>query len=263
MGSSRLSPEEAALIRDVGFDDESCQILKEYAGSALERLSLQRGGRLEDGPGICVAVNDGEEAERLMNVLREPLRSRGYRAFWSHRHGANGLMEGEELVVLRTTDPYALIRLLGTDGANYGISTGDIVARFDAWRELCEFDVVGASTSWVALQFSTLPKKLCEFAEEVYLFCPDTVEQGTGLWPERQGPERLRAATQLCPKISSRVAQRSLDMLSQIESTAPEMAELAREMARLQNDEFSPTEMGVRLLALDLRDKKFLFLWWD
>jgi hypothetical protein len=38
--------------------------------------------------------------------------------------------------------------------------------------------ILGAGFDWVELRFGTLPLNLEEFAEEVYDFCPDTLDQG-------------------------------------------------------------------------------------
>ena len=247
----------AALARELDFDVDVCELAASHG--AVERAkAVGPDGEWEPGPGLSIAVRDGEAAERLMTKVQAQLVARGYRAFWSERLEENGMKESDEVVILRTTDRYAIVRMKRSDGANYGISTEDILARLGAWENLCSFDIVGASTSWVALQFRTLPEKICAFAEEVYLFCPDSVEQGVGLMREKNEPAAFAEARRLCPKISSVIAER---LKGQLEAFSGEIPEALRSMMGAMGA--SESEMGVRLLARELRRTKYLFLWWD
>jgi hypothetical protein len=65
-------------------------------------------------------------------------------------------------------DPYAMVRLRRTNGANYDVFNEHILSRLAAWEKICTFDVVGADRHWVALQFSRLPENICAFAEVVF-----------------------------------------------------------------------------------------------
>ena len=67
---------------------------------------------------------------------------------------------------------------------------------------------MGAGSAWVAIQFVKLPANICAFAEEVYEFCPDTVEQSVGLQNEKDDPERFEAARRLCPTLSAGMEQK-------------------------------------------------------
>jgi hypothetical protein len=112
----------------------------------------------------------------------------------------------------------------------------------------------------VALKFQTLPDKLCAFAEEVYLFCPDAVTQGVGLWREREHPEEFKAARALCPEISPAVRKSLEAKFADIAGRAEGMPVDLRAMLGPAIEEM---ETGVRLLAHELRAKKYVFLWWD
>ena len=195
----KLTSDEIALARTIAFEEQVLSLIKELASSPLVRVvQADEDGGTGPGPGVSVAVKNGEDAEKLIDSIREPLASLGYRPFWSERHEPNGLKETDEVVVLKTKDPYAMMRLRLTDGGNYDITTDDIIERLETWRKLAVFDVVGASRDWVAIQFSQLPKDICKFAEEVYLFCSDSVTQGVG-FTNRHNQKKIEAARTLCP----------------------------------------------------------------
>lgn len=85
----------------------------------------------------------------------------------------------ESLIVFFLADsPDPLFWVRGTNGANYDLDTGAILRRLKEWSQRCELAILGAGFDWVELRFQTLPINLEEFAEEVYDFCPDTLDQG-------------------------------------------------------------------------------------
>ncbi len=85
----------------------------------------------------------------------------------------------ESLIVFFQADsPAPLLWVRGTNGANYDLNTGAILHTLEDWAGRCEFSILGAGFDWLELRFQTLPVNLEEFAEEVYDFCPDTLDQG-------------------------------------------------------------------------------------
>src|SRR5262249_34241141 len=133
-------------------------------------------------------------------------------------HEPNGLRRSEEIAVLKTTDDLEVVRLKRSSGENYDVSAEDVLQKLAEWRNRCELEVVGADGDWVALRLKTLPESICEFAEEIYDFCPDTVEQGVGLLNERDAPEKFEAAHRLCPKLSARMQEKMDAQQARIEA---------------------------------------------
>jgi Domain of unknown function (DUF4253) len=245
-----LTPDETELLNDVGFDPLVVEHVRSQTRGPLERVRIQNIDGNELGPGISVGVADGEAAEKLMLPIQLALIALGYRAFWSMRHEPNGMRMGDEVVILKGTDQYAMVRLCQTNGSNIGISTDDIIDRLNAWRKICDFDVVGASSDWVAIQFARLPADLCEFAQEVFIFCPD-INDSVG---RRGTPADDRAAMQICPDVTVPMKP---EIAQHFQDLDPELSEQLTQAYR------SEVEMNIRHLALGLREKKYLFLWWD
>ena len=79
-----------------------------------------------------------------------------------------------------TPDPFDEIRKAGTNGANYDLDTDAIIERLTKWQALCSFIVANAQGDRVDITFTTLPKDMDAFARDLYDFCPDLVDQGTG-----------------------------------------------------------------------------------
>jgi hypothetical protein len=105
----------------------------------------------------------------------------------------NAGIKTDRIGILKGTDQYDILRVMHTDGDDYDISNSDVIERLKEWEKSSPFDIIGADNDWVEIEFKTLPKDLRAFAEEVYDFSPDAVDQGSvcGLIAEIQRTKRL------------------------------------------------------------------------
>jgi len=247
-----LSANEIQILSDAGFGQDVGQFIRSHTSKPIERTSPHAAfsGEAEKMAAISMPVSDGEEAEKLFDLIQPGLISRGHLAFWSKRHEQDGRRVGDELIVLRTDDDRDIIRYCQTDGANYDVTTADILDRLQEWRFASKFDIVGADHDFVMLKFTRLPERLCDFAAEVDAFCPDAAGQGVAVDPKFNTPTNLNAAAQLCPEVKVKPRDMPQEVLEQL---GDEFLEMYLDDAR----------KNVRLLALKLRKSKELFLWWD
>lgn len=248
-----------------GLNEAVVPLLRRHGRKRVDRLlATTEDGGTTPAAGLSVPVADGEAAEKLMTALRPDLGPLECRAFWSERPGTGGPNRANEVMIVPASDPYAPLRLRRTDGANYDVSTDDILDRLRQWEQACRFEVVGAAGSWAALKFETLPSRPCAFAEEVYLFCPDTVTQGVGLKKERDHPADFESARRLCPELSPAVREHVTKKVEAVTARSGELPPQLRAMlANTANAAVAEAESGVRLLAAELRRTMYLFLWWD
>ena len=261
-----LTPKEQELARETGVSVDVCLAIKQHAGKPLRRAdAMDEMMQARPADAVAVDVADGGEAERVMAALAPVLRPHSCRAFWSERHEPSGVKISDEVVVMTTDDPYAIVRLRQSSAGNYGLSTDDILDRLRAWESLATFTCVGASNDWVALAFASLPPDVCAFAVEVYSFCPDSVEQGVGLQDEADDPEKFEAARRLCPQIPPLPRDEDAEEIAAMGEYIPENLRKMLEQAKALEaaGAFTPSDMGVRLLAEEIHRTRYLFLWWD
>jgi hypothetical protein len=145
------------------------------------------------------------------------------------------------LVFFQAETPQPLFWVRGTNGENYDLGTDKILAKFKDWSERCEFTVLGAGFDWVELRFKTLPVNVEEFAEEVYDFCPDTLDQGIML-PHPEDRETL-------------AEDEAFEALRQTDFQALETLEDWTE-----DDLETPSTKD---LGNFLKRERRLYLWWD
>ena len=73
---------------------------------------------------------------------------------------------------------FDILRLARADACNYDLDTEDIIGKLRAWHESCGIDIFHAETDTIELSLLKPPADVQAFAEDVYEFCPDIVDQG-------------------------------------------------------------------------------------
>ncbi len=256
-----LTTVERELASTIGMSVEICEIVKQQCPGILSQLSAVTADyQWQPIAGLSVAVKRSD-VQPMLAALQPKLIPHGYRAFWSESRGPDGRRQSDEIAVARTDSDTFILDIRRPSGANYGVSAADVVNKIQDWKERSKCQVIGAATDWVAIDFETLPDNACRFAEEVYCFCPDTVEQGVGLMSEEDDPETFAAARKLCPTLSAEMQQKIDAQTARFQQmTLPPQL---RQMLDAGMGFSTPTDMGIRLLAYNLQLSRQLFLWWD
>ncbi len=187
-----LSPHAEEVACQIGFDKQVLIIVKEETHEHIQRLTgYDENGYQIMANGISVDVPE-DRSDLILKKLRTRLQPRHYMAFVV---AMNDGLEQETIGVIKGADQYDILRIMQTNGEEYEILNEDVMARLKDWEKTFSFEIVGADNDWVEIEFKTLPKDLSAFAEEVYDFCPDAVDQGpgsvSGLVKEMQATRRL------------------------------------------------------------------------
>ena len=159
--------------------DAAAGLLGTASGQPVRPYSTRDFGRDPFASARSVLVDPGK-AEALVESLR-PRLGPGLIAFVGTD---NSLAEppavGTEVVVAKGADQFDILRVAASDAVNYGMTTEDLVRKLKEWDAVYGIDIYMASTDTIAFRLKTLPPDLHAFAEAVYEFCPDTVDQGVG-----------------------------------------------------------------------------------
>lgn len=120
---------------------------------------------------------DKEKARIIVQTLRGEFRQKGLYIYVSDQ---NFGYEPEKITIIKTDDKFDLLRFEATNGINYDLFCEDIIAKLSTWDKTMglEFTSVGADFAEAGL--TQVPAALPAFADELYKFCPDIVDQGTG-----------------------------------------------------------------------------------
>jgi hypothetical protein len=129
---------------------------------------------------------------------------------------------------------FAMIREQHTSAPNFDLNTEAIIAELRRWKTLSSFRVIEAGGDRATIQFDTLPVDMDSFVKELYAFCPDLVDQGTGCVAEM------------------------VEMAGEMgESIPPGMKEL------IEGVDFEDENYGLEILKRELQRGMKVMLWWD
>lgn len=131
-------------------------------------------------------------------------------------------------------DSLAAIREAGTAAPNFDLDNDAIVNHLAHWQSLCEFKVTAAAGDRANIEFITLPADMDAFVRDLYEFCPDLVDQGTGCIHEM-----VEAMEEMG------------------EDIPPETARL------IEGIDLSDENYGFEILKREIINGKKLTLWWD
>lgn len=88
--------------------------------------------------------------------------------------------DSDKVGLLPTTDKYAVMALMQTNGANYDISTTGVIAWMKELEAEQPFVLTGIGFDYMEGRFLTPVKDPQGLARRMYQFCPDIVDQGVG-----------------------------------------------------------------------------------
>jgi hypothetical protein len=86
--------------------------------------------------------------------------------------------DATRLAMLQTTDKYDAVAAMGTNGANYELSTQDIVAWLRALEKTDPFVLTGIGFDFLKGKFDARVSDPDGLSRKMYEFCPDIVDQG-------------------------------------------------------------------------------------
>jgi hypothetical protein len=172
-----LSPASEELAKSIKFDRQVLIIAKGESQDHIGRLiGFDEENYQIIAPGIVISVPE-EKTDHVLSSLRQKLLPLKYMPFVVEM---NEGLKIDKIGIIKGTDQYEILRIMHTDGDEYDISNQDVIDRLKEWEINSPFDILGADSDWVEIEFKILPKDLNAFAEEVNDFSPDAVEQGPG-----------------------------------------------------------------------------------
>lgn len=119
-----------------------------------------------------------------------------------------------------------------TNGINYDVDTEAIVRQLEQWDTLYGIEISEVEDNGLVVTFNSLPADLSAFVQEIYEFCPDTIDQHFGCMDD-------------------------IFKHSDPASLPPDLAEF------LAGIDFEDEGFGEILLQKWLQQSKTLTLWWD
>jgi hypothetical protein len=87
---------------------------------------------------------------------------------------------GSEVVVAPGNSQFDILRVAQSDAVNYDMGTEDLIRKLEQYHSQYGIEIFHAETDTIEFRFLTMPSDLAAFCGDLYRFCPDIVDQGTG-----------------------------------------------------------------------------------
>ena len=172
---AELTPEEQTLAKTAKVDATVARQARSM-GTSIERWMAQT-PEFDEVPADGIVVNTAPgKGDDVIARLRSTLAGTPYRAYLRE----NAFGHGPDKIVVAAVDDAGYLAAVRPDGINYDLDHERVMARYNPWRERYGLKLVGAGGDWIDAEITIPPKDWLAFAKEVYEFCPDIVDQGTG-----------------------------------------------------------------------------------
>jgi hypothetical protein len=125
---------------------------------------------------IYVDVSKNKRSKALEN-LKKIFKDTDYQVFYTSVGYDNA---PEKICILRSKDKYESLKALNTNSVNYDVDTDTLIKKLQDWDTELGIDIMGLDGDWVDIKFKKLPHDIEKFANDIYKFCPDSVDQGVG-----------------------------------------------------------------------------------
>jgi hypothetical protein len=159
--------------------DEAGACLAELSGQQLRPYSTRDFGR-EQFSGARSVLVSLPRAEALLVNIRSRLGSGLVAFIGTQRSLTKPKARGVELVVGPGANQFDILRIAASDAVNFDMETEDLIAKIQSWDASFGVDIFQAETDTIQLKLKSIPTQLDAFAQDVYEFCPDIVDQGVG-----------------------------------------------------------------------------------
>ncbi|MFN8670731.1 MAG: DUF4253 domain-containing protein [Candidatus Sericytochromatia bacterium] len=128
--------------------------------------------------GFALKTSGNENLFETILELRKKINEKGYFVFISDTEFTFTGITLTEVAFIKNNDLYDIISKIGTEAPNFDLENQDIINKLKEWEKICSFEVLEIKDDTLSIFFNTLPENLEVFAEDIYKFCPDTLEQG-------------------------------------------------------------------------------------
>lgn len=182
IASIELTKREEELARQLEFDIKIFKILKAESKSEVVQLKIigdegfnEKNNFKENkvAQGIQTEISKLRAKLTVEKLQKDPL-MKGYLVFVSEET----IGRKDPIGVIKANDQFDILRLKKTTGNEVELDTDTIINKLKDWDKKYSLTIIGADFDWVEAKINLMPENIKSFANEVYNFCPDVVDQG-------------------------------------------------------------------------------------
>jgi Domain of unknown function (DUF4253) len=174
-----LTQPELKLLGTLGINFELVTELKTITNNDIKQLpaiETETGDMIETKTFAGIySESTTKKGFEIVNELKPKFKKKGYLVFYIEDENGTQL-----ICIIKGNDELDILRYRKTNGANYNLESKDVIQKISEWQTKYGVAILGCSQDYVDIRFETLPQNMDDFTNEVYKFCPDSVDQGVG-----------------------------------------------------------------------------------
>ena len=177
-GQNKLKDSETNIVKSIGYETTIVEEIKNFSNNPLVQIPKvnEYGEILNDKDnGIAVKIDNEDKGYDFIASNKEKFKNKGYNLF---------LFENDEsekfLSLVKNKTDFEVLQWRQTNGINHDIDNKKLISKLNEWKNKYDFVLLGCGMDWLQVKFIGTKPNFAQFAKEVYEFCPDVVDQGTG-----------------------------------------------------------------------------------
>ena len=159
--------------------EDAAARLAALADAPVRNYSTYDFGRERD-PHARSAIVPHDRAAQLVQKLREQLGPNLICFIGTTHWLGDEQHDGDEVVVAVGQTQFDILRVARSDAVNHGMETEELIKKLQEYDDQFGIDIFHAETDTIEFALIRRPENLTVFCRDLYEFCPDIVDQGTG-----------------------------------------------------------------------------------
>lgn len=173
---NEFTDNEYALLKVNGIETSVSNKLEKESVGIEQLYTIDKDFNELKAPGILLKVKPKSGAATV-GTLRKDLDGTHYQAYLFDNHYGYG---EDEIAIVANNGDIEYLKIVRTDGINYDLTAEDVLQKYIDWDSKYDLKLTGAGRDWLEAKIIEVNVDWNVFAKEVYEFCPDVVDQGTG-----------------------------------------------------------------------------------
>lgn len=158
---------------------DAAQLLTQTYNNSVRMYSTFDFGRQQNPDCLSTIVTCETDNTILLN-LRKKLNPKLVAFIGTTQWLGKEKHDGVEVVVGLGSSQFDILRIAQSDAINYGMKTENLIEKLQEYDRNFGINIFHAETDTVEFEILSMSANLTSFAEDIYKFCPDIVNQGCG-----------------------------------------------------------------------------------
>lgn len=172
-----LSDREISLCEELEYDQKLAFAIKEITKSGIELIpEVDEYAEIQEtkDEGLCSEL-DYRSAFDYVLKAKDKFGNKGYLLFFFEDDSKRVFLS-----MMKGGDEVEPVKWRKTNGINFNIDNNKIIEKLKEWQGVCKYEILGVGCDYIEIKFFQLPVDMDTFVKDLYNFCPDVVDQGTG-----------------------------------------------------------------------------------